>query len=52
MIIRSYRHEDEVQWVRCRALSFLDTAYFDHVLREKEKYDNEGNCEKTVISRH
>lgn len=42
VIIRSYRHEDEVQWVRCRALSFLDTAYFDHVLREKEKYDHDA----------
>ena len=31
---------DEVGWVRCRVLSFLDTAYFDHVLTEKERYQN------------
>src|SRR5699024_1787393 len=31
---------DEIGWVRCRVLSFLDTAYFDHVLTEKEKYQN------------
>ena len=40
MEIRSYRTEDETGWVRCRVLSFLDTAYFDNVLREKEKYEN------------
>lgn len=26
--------------MRCRTLSFLDTAYYDNVLREKELYDN------------
>ncbi|MDZ5472400.1 N-acetyltransferase [Bacillus sp. 31A1R] len=40
MEIRRYRLEDEMGWVRCRILSFLDTAYFDHVLKEKEKYEN------------
>jgi len=40
MIIRHYRKEDEVGWVRCRVLSFLNTAYFDNVLKEKEKYAN------------
>lgn len=40
MEIRAYRCEDEVGWVRCRVLSFLDTAYYDNVLKEKEKYDN------------
>src|SRR5690625_7556155 len=40
MIIRHYRKGDEVGWVRCRVLSFLDTAYFDNVLKEKEKYAN------------
>lgn len=40
MEIRSYNQKDEKEWVRCRVLSFLDTAYFDHVLREKETYDN------------
>ncbi|UII57889.1 GNAT family N-acetyltransferase [Cytobacillus spongiae] len=38
--IRNYRNEDEDGWVRCRTLSFLDTAYYDHVLREKEVYEN------------
>lgn len=40
MEIRAYRCEDEIGWVRCRVLSFLDTAYYDNVLTEKEKYDN------------
>ncbi|RLQ94573.1 GNAT family N-acetyltransferase [Falsibacillus albus] len=39
MEIRRYRSEDEEGWVRCRVLSFLDTAYFDNVLKEKETYD-------------
>ncbi len=38
MKIRCYEPKDEIGWLRCRVLSFLDTAYFDHVLREKEKY--------------
>lgn len=38
--IRAYKKEDEIGWVRCRALSFLDTAYYDNVLRGKEKYEN------------
>ncbi|NLY85415.1 MAG: GNAT family N-acetyltransferase [Tissierellia bacterium] len=40
MIIREYEDRDSLGWVRCRVLSFLDTAYFDNVLREKEKYNN------------
>lgn len=40
MEIRDYNPNDESGWVRCRVLSFLDTAYFDNVLKEKEKYDN------------
>lgn len=40
MIIRDYRVNDEMGWVRCRALSFLQTAYFDNVLKEKEHYQN------------
>jgi ribosomal protein S18 acetylase RimI-like enzyme len=38
--IRQYNQSDEKGWVRCRALSFLETAYFDNVLREKEHYEN------------
>lgn len=40
MIIREYRNTDNLEWVRCRVLSFLDSAYFDNVLREKEHYKN------------
>lgn len=40
MIIRDYDVSDEAGWVRCRVLSFLQTAYFDNVLTEKERYDN------------
>lgn len=40
MIIRDYKKTDETGWIRCRVLSFLETAYFDNVLKEKEVYDN------------
>ena len=40
MKIRPYQKEDETGWVRCRVLSFLNTAYYDHVLRSKEQYEN------------
>ncbi|MEN2467286.1 GNAT family N-acetyltransferase [Ornithinibacillus sp. JPR2-1] len=40
MEIRIYQPSDEQGWVRCRVLSFLDTAYFDNVLKEKEQYEN------------
>jgi len=32
--------KDEVGWIRCRVLSFLDTAYYDNVLNKKEEYQN------------
>jgi ribosomal protein S18 acetylase RimI-like enzyme len=38
--IRSYEEADEVGWVRCRALSFLGSAFYDDVLREKERYEH------------
>lgn len=38
--IRPYQPSDEAQWLRCRVLAFLDTAYFDNVYREKEHYAN------------
>ena len=38
--IREYRQTDEQGWVRCRALAFLGTSYFDDVYREKEAYEN------------
>jgi len=40
MIIREYVDSDNLEWVRCRVLSFLDSAYYDNVLREKEHYNN------------
>lgn len=40
MIIRDYEHNDEIGWVRCRTLAFLETAYFDNVLKLKEHYEN------------
>lgn len=38
--IRNYSRADEKGWLRCRALAFLDTAYYDDVYREKERYSN------------
>ncbi len=38
--VRSYEPADEVGWVRCRVLSFLDSAFFDAVEREKERYEH------------
>jgi N-acetylglutamate synthase-like GNAT family acetyltransferase len=38
--VRSYEPADEVGWVRCRVLSFLGSAFWDAVEREKEHYDN------------
>jgi len=38
MMIRPYENEDEKGWLRCRVLAFLNTAYYDHVLKEKEHY--------------
>jgi ribosomal protein S18 acetylase RimI-like enzyme len=38
LTIRSYEPADEAGWLRCRVLSFLDTAFFDAVEREKERY--------------
>lgn len=40
MKIRKYTEGDNLGWIRCRVLSFLDSAYYDNVLREKEKYAN------------
>jgi ribosomal protein S18 acetylase RimI-like enzyme len=37
--VRPYREADEQGWIRCRALSFLGSAYYDDVRPEKERYD-------------
>lgn len=38
MKIRAYTPADEKGWLHCRVLAFLETAYFDNVLQEKESY--------------
>ena len=43
MKIRKYNSQkngEELAWIRCRVLSFLDSAYFDDVRQSKENYDN------------
>jgi ribosomal protein S18 acetylase RimI-like enzyme len=37
--VRSYEPKDGVGWVRCRVLSFLGSAFWDDVAREKETYE-------------
>ena len=37
--IRAFLPADETGWVRCRALAFLDAAYFDDVHPQKKHYD-------------
>src|SRR5699024_1208776 len=51
MEIRHYQPNDEVSWVRCRVLSFLDTAYYDQVLTKKETYLN-PSIELVAIHQH
>ncbi|MDB1088680.1 GNAT family N-acetyltransferase [Streptomyces sp. ACA25] len=41
-VIREYTPADESSWLRCRVLSFLDTAYFDDVKRAKPAIDAPG----------
>jgi ribosomal protein S18 acetylase RimI-like enzyme len=38
-IVRPYEDADEEGWLRCRVLSFLHSAFFDDVRREKERYE-------------
>ncbi|MEV6851371.1 GNAT family N-acetyltransferase [Actinoplanes sp. NPDC051411] len=33
--VRAYQPGDQRSWLRCRVLGFLDTAYYDDVLRSK-----------------
>ena len=37
--IRPYALADETPWVRCRAIAFLDSAYFDDVEQSKPRYE-------------
>ena len=38
-VIRPYVDADERGWLECRLLAFLDSAYYDAVEREKERWD-------------
>lgn len=40
--IRPYVDQDEPSWLRCRALSFLGTSYFDDVKRERTPFEDEA----------
>jgi ribosomal protein S18 acetylase RimI-like enzyme len=39
VVIRPYELADETGWLRRRLLSFFDSAFFDAVEREKERYE-------------
>ncbi len=39
VVVRPYENADEREWVECRVLAFLDSAYHDAVERKKEHYD-------------
>lgn len=43
-IIRAYQDSDELGWVRCRLLSFLDSSYRDDVRDSKETYEHPSIC--------
>jgi ribosomal protein S18 acetylase RimI-like enzyme len=38
--VRTYEPADEVGWVRCRVVSFLGSAFWDAVERDKERYEH------------
>ncbi len=40
MIIRDYMPSDELGWLRCRVMSFLDCSYYNDVKTRKESYPN------------
>lgn len=40
--VREYASADESSWLRCRVLAFMDTAYFDDVLRGKPQLSAPG----------
>ncbi len=44
MQIREYGANDEIGWLKCRVLSFLDTSYYNDVLTKREVYSNEAIC--------
>lgn len=44
MRIREYVDSDELEWLRCRVLSFLDCSYYNDVLTHREKYEHDAIC--------
>ncbi|MBE7003092.1 MAG: GNAT family N-acetyltransferase [Ruminococcaceae bacterium] len=42
MVIREYTDHDELAWLRCRVLSFLDCSYYNDVLTRREAYENDS----------
>jgi ribosomal protein S18 acetylase RimI-like enzyme len=42
VVIRPYQEQDERGWLICRLLSFFDTAFFDAVERERERYQRDA----------
>lgn len=44
MVIREYTKKDELEWLRCRVLSFLDCSYYNDVLTQRETYENDAIC--------
>ena len=44
MIIREYTKDNELAWLRCRVLSFLDCSYSNDVLTRRESYENDAIC--------
>ena len=40
LIIRTYNSSDEENWLKCRLVSFHDSAYYDDVYTKKPTFDN------------
>ena len=40
LIIRTYNSSDEENWLKCRLVSFHDSAYYDDVYTKKPIFDN------------
>lgn len=38
LAVREFLLSDEADWLRCRAIAFLETSYFDDVVRSKPAY--------------
>jgi hypothetical protein len=49
-VVRPYEDRDERGWLICRLLSFFDTAFFDAVEREKERYAHPDHQRRGIAS--